>query len=59
MQFDDVFSRVFFANLCYNHINNYYSFYLSVGVPGAPEGRLIKDSKDFLADIQRNEKNNC
>jgi hypothetical protein len=48
--------RVFFAVLCYNHINNYYSFYFSAGVPRAPEGRLIKESNDFLAIVQRNEK---
>ena len=56
MQFPGVFS----VNLCFHNVKNRILFFFIYDkVPGAPEGRSIKDPKDFLADIQRKEKKNC
>ena len=41
------FPWVFFTILCYNHINNYYSFYLSLEFQGRPKGALIKNPRIF------------
>jgi hypothetical protein len=54
-----IFSGGIFAVLCFHNIKNRIFFLSLTGVPGAPEGRSIKDSKDFLADIQRKEKKKC